>query len=68
MFNNKVEPVQGNEYGAISSNDQAANTFYIVRFTYVPYTFQEDVESDVNKLASGDLVFNEIFKSPGQHK
>ena len=43
MFNNKVEPVQGNEYGAISSNDQAANTFYIVRFTYVPYTLPEDV-------------------------
>ena len=55
-------------YGAITSNDEYSNNVYIVRFKYVPYTPQEDVESDGNQLVSGDPVFNAIYKYPGRHK
>ena len=51
ILNNKSELVQVNEYGDIATNDKAENYLYIICFTYVPY-----VESDVNELASGDLV------------
>ena len=34
----------------------------------VPYTLQEDVESDGNQLSYGDLVCNTIYTSTGWHK
>ena len=43
-------------YGAIYVNDESANNFYIVCYTYVQYMLQEDVESDGNELESHDLV------------
>ena len=33
MSNNKAKIVQVNGYGAIASNDKAANSFYTVRYT-----------------------------------
>ena len=57
-----------NGCGAISANNEAANMFFIVCFTSVPYTLQEDVESYGNKLASGDLVCNVIYTSPRRYK
>ena len=45
-----------NRDGAISEKDEDKNIFYIVRFIYVTYTLQKDMESDGNTLASGDLV------------
>ena len=57
-----------NGYGAIAANDEAGNIFYIICFTYFPYTLQEDVVSERNQLAYGDLVCNEIYTSPGRHK
>ena len=57
-----------NGYGAISDNYEAANIFYIVRFTSVPYILQEDVRSYGNQLVSSYPVFNAIYESPGQHK
>ena len=42
--------------------------FYIVCFTPVPQTLQEDVESDGDQLASEGLVFNYIYTSLGQPK
>ena len=68
MLTNEVELVQVNGYDAISANDETANNFYIVCFTSVPYTLQEDVESDVNQLESGDPVCNAIYASTGRHK
>ena len=65
---NKSEISEVNGYGAISPNDEVANNFYIVHFIFFPYTIQEDVESDGNKLSSGDLVCNVIYKYPGRHK
>ena len=44
IFTNKAEIVQVNGCGAKSANDEAENNFYIVRFTSVPHTPQEDVE------------------------
>ena len=44
MSTNKAELVKANGYGAISSNDEAANNVYIVWCTYIPYTLQEVVE------------------------
>ena len=55
-------------YGAIAANDEAANNFYMVHFTSVPYILQENVVSDRNKLSSGDLVCNTIYTYPGWHK
>ena len=51
-----------NGYVAIAANDEAANNFDISRFTSVPYTLQEDLESDGNQLASGEIVCNKIYK------
>ena len=56
MSNNKEELVKLNGYGAIAENDEAKNNVYIVCFTSVPYTLQEYVESDGNKLSSVELV------------
>ena len=49
--------------GDIATNDEAIYNFYIVCFEYVPYTLQEDMESDGNKLSYGDLVCNNIYTS-----
>ena len=68
MSTNKAEIVKVNGYGDIADNYEAENNFYIVRFTYVPYALQEDVESDGNQLASGDLVCNVIYTSPVRNK
>ena len=57
-----------NGYGDIAANYEAENIIYTVCFTYVPYMLQEDVESYGNQLAYGDLVWNAIYISPGQHK
>ena len=45
---NKSELVQVNGYDDIYANDEAAHNVYILRFTSVPYTLQEDVELDGN--------------------
>ena len=57
-----------NGYSVIASNDKSANNFYTFLFTSIPYKPQEDVESDGNKLESGELVCNEIYTSSGRHK
>ena len=43
MSTNKSELVQVYGYGDIAANDEAADNLFIVRFTYVSYTLQEDV-------------------------
>ena len=43
MSTNKAELFEANGYGAIASNDGASNNVYIVNFTSVIYTLQEDV-------------------------
>ena len=57
-----------NAYGDITANGEAKNNFYIVYFTSVTYTLQEDMESNGSLFASGDLVFNAIYTSLGWHK
>ena len=68
MKKHKSELVKVNWYGNIYANDEAESNFYIVCFISVPYTIQEDVESYGNQLASGHLVCNKIYTSPGIHK
>ena len=68
MSTNREELVKVNGNGAIYANDEAANNFYIVRFTDVPYTMQEDVESYGNQLASSGFFCNSIHTSPGRNK
>ena len=55
-------------YGAISENYETVNDFNIVIFKYVPYTIQEDVEPDGNKLAYSDLFCNTIYTYTVWHK
>ena len=57
-----------NRHGAIADNDETINNFNISHFTPVPYTLQEDVDSDGNQLAYGDLVYDSIYTSPIQPK
>ena len=68
MSTNKTELVNENGYGAIDVTDEATNKFYVIRFTSVPYRLQDDVESYGNQLASGEFVFNAIYKFLGWHK
>ena len=57
MSTNKAELVEVDGYGAPAANNEYANSSYLFRFKSVPYTPQEDMESDGNKLsASVDLV------------
>ena len=62
MSNNRADFVKVNGYGAIAANGESANTFYVVCFTYIPLTLQEDVESDGNQLTSGDPIY--IYVAP----
>ena len=50
-----------NEYGAIPANDESSNILYVVSFTYVPYSLQEDVEPEENQLAYTGRVCNVIY-------
>ena len=68
LSTNKAELVKVDGHGDVYANYEAANSFYIVLFKYVPCTLQEYMESYVNPLASGDLVFNAIYTYPGRHK
>ena len=68
MSTNKLKLVKVYGYGATSANEETANSFYIFRFTSVPYTSQEDVESDGKKISYGDIFCNAIYTSPGNHK
>ena len=68
ILTNKAELGQMNGYGAIYANDEAVHNFYIFCFKYVPYTLHEDVESDGNRLASGNFVCNAIYTSTRQNK
>ena len=52
---NKAEIFEVGGYGDIADNDEDANTFCIVHFASVLYMIQEDMESDGNQLASGDI-------------
>ena len=68
MSTNNIELFKLDGYGAIAANDEAANNFYIVLFTPIPYTLQEDLESDGNKLAFDYLVCNSIYTYHGRNK
>ena len=69
MLTIKEELVNVNGYGDIDTNDEAAHNVHIFCFALsVPYTLQEDVESDENQLAYGDLFCDAIYTSPGQYK
>ena len=68
MSTNKSELVKVNGCGDISANYEASNKFYIVHFTSVPDTLQEDVESYGNQFSSGDFVCNVIYTSHGWHR
>ena len=64
MSNNNAVLIKVNRYVTKDTNNEAAITFFLVCYTYVPYKLQEYVESDGNLLASDDLVFNSIYISP----
>ena len=68
MPTNKEDFAKFNGYRDIVVNDEATNVFNIIQFTSVPYTLQKYVESDSNKLASGELVCNAIYTSSGWPK
>ena len=55
MSTNKTDIVELNGYGYVSSNDEAANNYYIFIFTYITYMLQVRVYSDDNQLSSGEF-------------
>ena len=53
-------------FGAVNTDDARTEGFYIVRFTSVPYTLQED-EFDGNELLSaGSLVCDAVYYEPAR--
>ena len=44
---NKTEHIKVNGYGAIADNDESANYFYIVCFTYVPWKLKVAIIQEV---------------------
>ena len=68
MATHKVYFVEVYVYVVIAANDQSANNFHIVRFKSVSYNLQEDVELDVDWIASRYIVYNSIFTYPGLPK
>ena len=68
MTNNKTYLVEVDGYGAIYANDQTENKFYIVMFTSVTYTLQENIESDekiysLAMLSTIPFIYNLVYQS-----
>eukprot|EP00957_Ditylum_brightwellii_P049359 3744876-Ditylum_brightwellii.AAC.1 len=48
--------VNENNFGAVNINDPKTKGFYIVKFTSLPYTLQENTEVDNDLIKAGSLV------------
>ena len=50
--------VEYGKYGSINTTDTSTNGFYVIMFTSVLYTLQENTTIDGNFLIAGELVVN----------
>ena len=53
IVDNMSAMVRENNFGAVNTNDPKANGFYIVKFTSLPYTLQENIEVDNDLIKEG---------------
>eukprot|EP00957_Ditylum_brightwellii_P136077 10378144-Ditylum_brightwellii.AAC.1 len=58
--------VNMNNFGAVNTNDPRAKEFYIVKFTSLPYTSQENNVSDNDLIKAETLVCEAEYMSPAQ--
>ena len=58
--------VNENNFGAVNTNDPKAKGFYIVKFTSLPYTLQENIKVDNDLIKEGSLVCEAEYMSPAQ--
>ena len=65
ITDNNPDHVEVDGYGDIATNYETSNIIYIINFISVFYNLQEEIELDINKLASGYLVCNSICTYPG---
>jgi hypothetical protein len=58
--------VNENNFGAVNTNDPETKGFYIVKFTSLPYTSQENIVLDNELIKEGSLVCEVEYMSPAQ--
>eukprot|EP00957_Ditylum_brightwellii_P077130 5861602-Ditylum_brightwellii.AAC.1 len=55
-----------NNFEAVNTSDPKAKGFYIVKFTSLPYTAQDNIEVDNDLIKEGSLVCKADYMSPAQ--
>eukprot|EP00957_Ditylum_brightwellii_P070261 5337625-Ditylum_brightwellii.AAC.1 len=58
--------VNENNFGTVNTNDPKAEVFYIVIFTSLPYTLQENIVAENDLVKEGSLVCEAEYMSPAQ--
>eukprot|EP00957_Ditylum_brightwellii_P097666 7438661-Ditylum_brightwellii.AAC.1 len=58
--------VNGNDVGAVKTDDLKAEGFYIVKFTSIPFTLQENMEMNKQLIKKVSLVCVAEYTSPAQ--
>ena len=62
------EKILSTMYGAIRTNDESADGYYLLQWTTEPYTLQEDKEMQdylpITTAYAGDIVCDAVFLNP----
>ena len=66
VASNIAATITANSYGAMNADDPKTDGFYIIQFTSPPYTLQNDIEVNGDKITSGNLVCDAEYLSPAQ--
>jgi hypothetical protein len=56
-----AETISLGGFGAVMTEDESTNGYYVVKWTATPYTYQEDSEGIA---AAGDLVCHAVYLNP----
>jgi hypothetical protein len=64
IASNIAATVAESSYGAVNTEDPQTDGFYIVKFISSPYTLQNDVEVNGDRISSGTLVCDAEYLSP----
>jgi hypothetical protein len=60
LTSNITETISLGGFGAVMTEDESTNGYYVVKWTATPYTYQEDSEG----IAAGDLVCPAVYLNP----
>eukprot|EP00957_Ditylum_brightwellii_P099372 7569367-Ditylum_brightwellii.AAC.1 len=56
--------VNENTFGAVNTNDPKTKGFYIIKFTSLTYTLQENIEVNDDLIKEGSLACEAEYMSP----